>query len=51
MEILKLELTHSPKVKTIVYEGAQHGFEGFEKNIIAGVLDFVSQMLKLSNNY
>lgn len=41
MEKLKLELVKSPKVKTIVYENAEHNFEGFEKKIVRDVVNFI----------
>ena len=41
MEILKKELKNSPKVKTILYEGAKHSFNGFEENIIKDVIEFI----------
>lgn len=43
MKLLKKELKHSSKVKTVVYEGAEHGFEGFEKNIASDVLEFMAK--------
>jgi len=41
MKVLKKELKNSRKVNTIVYEGAEHSFKGFEKNIIKDVLRFI----------
>lgn len=43
MDKLKVELKNSPKVETIVYEGAEHSFEGFENKIVEDVVEFVSQ--------
>ncbi len=41
MEILKRELKQSPRVKTLVYENAEHSFDGFEKRIVSDVLGFI----------
>lgn len=43
MDKLKLELKNSPRVKTIVYENAEHDFVGYEKNIVKDVVNFVHQ--------
>lgn len=42
MMLLKSELKNSPRVKTIVYEGAEHSFNGFGERIVDDVLDFIS---------
>ena len=42
MEKLKQELKSSPRVKTIVYPGALHSFDGFEKNIVEDVIRFIN---------
>lgn len=41
MILLKKELKNSPRVKTVLYKDAEHNFEGFEKDIVRDVLDFV----------
>lgn len=43
MNLLKAELKKSPRVKTIVYERAEHSFNGFEKQVVADVLEFISE--------
>jgi len=43
MVLLQSELKNSPKVKTVVYEGAEHSFNGFEEKIVNDVLDFISK--------
>lgn len=43
MMLLKSELKNSPRVKTIVYEGAEHSFNGYEEQIVNDVLDFLSE--------
>jgi pimeloyl-ACP methyl ester carboxylesterase len=43
MSLLQSELKNSPRVKTVVYEGAEHSFNGFEEQIVNDVLDFVSK--------
>jgi pimeloyl-ACP methyl ester carboxylesterase len=42
MEKLKSELKKAPRVETIVYDGAEHSFEGFEDEIVRDVVRFVS---------
>ncbi len=42
MEKLKAELINSPRVKTVVFEGAEHSFDGFEKQIVEEVVNFVN---------
>jgi len=41
MKKLESELKSSPKVKTIVYDGAKHSFDGFGERIVKDVIDFV----------
>lgn len=41
MKKLEKELVHSPRIKTIVFENAQHGFEGFEAKLVQEVIRFV----------
>lgn len=41
MKMLEKELVNSPRVKTIVYDGAEHNFVGFERQIASDVIDFV----------
>jgi alpha-beta hydrolase superfamily lysophospholipase len=41
MKKLQAELIHSPKVKAIVYENAEHDFIGFENNIVKDVVEFI----------
>ncbi len=40
IEILKSQLTKSPLVKTKIFEGADHSYDGFEKNIVEQVMEF-----------
>lgn len=42
MLLLERELVGSPRKKTIVYDGAEHDFCGFERCIVQDVLDFIS---------
>jgi len=42
MRVLESKLVNSPKKKTIVYEGADHGFEGFGNDITKEVLEFIN---------
>jgi len=42
MKLLESELKNSPRVKTVVYEGAEHSFNGFEEQIVNDVLAFIS---------
>lgn len=44
MKLLEKELKNSPKAKTIVYDGADHGFEGFEENIVEDVITFIEDL-------
>lgn len=44
METLEKELKSSPKVKTVVYEGAEHSFEGFEERIVKEVISFIESI-------
>lgn len=41
MQKLEVELRNSPKVKTVVYEGADHDFKGFGKEIVEEVVSFL----------
>jgi pimeloyl-ACP methyl ester carboxylesterase len=41
MELLEYHLMHSLKVKTLVLDGAEHSFIGFEKQIIEQVVSFI----------
>ena len=41
MDLLESQLLNSPRKKTIVYNGADHGFKGFEQSIVEDVLKFV----------
>ncbi len=41
MQLLETQLKNSPRKKTIVYENADHSFNGFEENIVKDVLDFI----------
>ncbi len=43
MNKLRLELKNSPRVKTIVYEDADHGFDGFEDKIVEDVVQFIKE--------
>ncbi|MEI6462302.1 MAG: DUF1749 domain-containing protein [bacterium] len=43
MGILERELINSPKKKTIVFEEANHDFEGFGNNITKEVLKFINE--------
>lgn len=42
MNLLKSQLINSPKKKTVVYENAEHNFDGFGDNIASDVLDFIN---------
>lgn len=42
MTKLEQELKNSPKVKTTVYEGAEHSFDGFEEKIVYDVINFIN---------
>ncbi len=42
MKLLESKLISCPRVKTIVYEGADHDFKGFGNEIIGEVLNFIS---------
>lgn len=41
MKKLELELKSSPRVKTVVYDGAMHSFDGFGNKIVNDVLNFI----------
>src|SRR3989344_3102308 len=41
IEILKSQLIKSPSVNTKIFEGADHSYDGFEKEIIGEVVGFV----------
>lgn len=43
MELLKENLKKSPRVETKVYEGAEHSFDGFSKQITEDVLEFIKE--------
>jgi pimeloyl-ACP methyl ester carboxylesterase len=43
MEKLESELKSSPGVKTIVYDNAEHSFDGFGEKIVKDVIDFVKK--------
>ena len=42
MKKLKTELKKSPRVKTVVYDGAEHSFDGFGDKIVKEVVDFIN---------
>ena len=42
MQTLEHELVQSPRVRTVVYDGAKHDFAGFGDQIVAEVLNFVN---------
>lgn len=44
MKMLEKELKNSPGVKTVVYEGADHSFNGFGEKIVKDVVDFVKKL-------
>jgi len=44
MELLKSELKNSPKVKTLVFEGADHDFAGFGQQIVEEVIMFIQNI-------
>ncbi len=44
MDLLKRQLKSSPKVTTKIYEGAEHGFDGYEKQIVEDVVEFVKSL-------
>lgn len=41
MKKLESELKNSPKVKTLVYENAEHSFNGFTERIVQDVIEFI----------
>ena len=41
MKELESHLIHSPRYKTVVYDGAEHDFEGFEKQIVEEIIGFI----------
>lgn len=43
MEKLEKELKNSPKIVTKVYENCTHSFDGFEKEVVKDVLEFVKK--------
>lgn len=43
MKMLEKELINSPRKKTIIYENAEHSFDGFEKRIVKDVLNFIKK--------
>lgn len=46
MDMLEKELKKSPKVKTLVYKGSEHSFDGFEERIVKDVLNFISSYIR-----
>lgn len=42
MKLLENQLVNSPVKKTIVYENAEHSFEGFENKIVNDVINFIN---------
>jgi len=40
-EILKKEFKNSPRVETIIYDGASHDFAGFEERVAKDIIKFV----------
>lgn len=42
MNLLESQLINSPRKKTIVYDGAEHDFNGFENRIVDDVLEFIN---------
>lgn len=42
MKKLESELKNSPKVKTVVYDGAEHSFDGFGDQIAKEVVEFIN---------
>lgn len=43
MKMLKDELKNSPRVRTVVYEGAGHSFDGYSDKIVGDVLSFTNK--------
>lgn len=43
MLLLESQLKNSPRVETVVYEGAEHNFNGFGERIVDDVLDFIAK--------
>lgn len=41
MEKLRQELKNSPRVKVIVYNGAKHSFDGFDRKIVEDIINFI----------
>lgn len=41
LAVLKKQLIKSPKVKTVIYKGAEHSFEGYEARIVNDVVNFL----------
>ena len=44
MDLLKEKLINSPKVKTVVFKGADHSFEGFEKKLVEEIVLFLKEI-------
>lgn len=42
MKLLESQLINSPRKKTIIYENAEHSFDGFGDQIVKDVLNFIS---------
>jgi hypothetical protein len=42
MTLLEQQLVQPPRVKTVVLEGAEHSFRGFEQAIVADVSRFIA---------
>lgn len=42
MELLESQLIASPRKETVVYNGAEHNFNGFEEQIVGDVLSFIN---------
>lgn len=49
-EILKKQLTNSSMVHSIVYENADHSFDGFEGQIVKDVVAFINSTSHLQNS-
>jgi alpha-beta hydrolase superfamily lysophospholipase len=41
MNKLKSELKNSPRINTIVYDGAKHSFDGFGDMVVSDILEFI----------
>ncbi len=44
MEILKRKLTGSPKIETVVFEGVEHDYKGFGKQLVEKVIQFLNNI-------